>query len=105
MILPENVFTTISFAKVIIARWPVSLRGQKSLSRAQVGLLKAGFHWRPSRSRSRSRKSATNLVKSEIGIVSRGVITKLDGIGTEESDRFHFLLILLMTPTLMTGEN
>ena len=40
-------------------------------------LLKAGFHWR--RSRSRSRKSASNLVKIEDQ--SRKRSHKLDGIG------------------------
>ena len=53
--------------------------------------LKVSFHWW----RIRSRKSASNLVKSKIGVVS------LTYSESEESERFYFLLILLMAPTLM----
>ena len=61
--------------------------------------LQAGFHWRKSRSRSRSRirKSASDLVKIEIGVVS-GVISSTES-ESEESERFHFLPIPLLTPT------
>ena len=64
-------------------------------------LIKAGFHWRRSRSRSRSRshKRAYDLVKIENR--SRKRSHKLDGIGVGRIRTFPFLLIPFTTPSLM----
>ena len=57
--------------------------------------VKAGFHWQ--RSWSQSRKSSSDPVK--IGVVS-GAISSTES-KSEESERFHVLLIPRMTPTLL----
>ena len=56
-------------------------------------LVLAGFHWR----RSWSRMSTSDLVK--IGVVNE--VTSSTESELEESEWFHFLLIPLMTPTLV----
>ena len=60
---------------------------------------KAGFHWQQGRSRSQSRKSASDPVKIENGVVS-GVISSTES-ESEESEWFHFLPIPLMTAMLI----
>ena len=64
--------------------------------------LKAGFHWRRSRSRSHSRshKRAYDLVKIEN--LSRKQSHELDGIGVGRITTFPFLPIPFTTPLLMT---
>ena len=57
--------------------------------------VKAGFHWQ--RSWNQSRKSSSDPVK--IGVVS-GAISSTES-KSEESERFHVLLIPRMTPTLL----
>ena len=61
--------------------------------------LKAGFHQRRSRSRSRSHKRAYNLVKMENR--SRKQSHKLDGIGVGRIRTFPFLPIPFTTSSLM----
>ena len=62
-------------------------------------LLKAGFHYRRSRSHSRSHKRAYDLVKIEYR--SRKRSHKLDGIGVGRIRTFPFLPIPFTTPSLM----
>ena len=61
--------------------------------------LKVGFHWRRSRSRSRSHKRTYELVKIENR--SRKQSHKLDGIGVGTIRTFPFLPFPFTTPSLM----
>ncbi|RMX56260.1 hypothetical protein pdam_00011427 [Pocillopora damicornis] len=60
----------------------------------------AGFHWRRSHSRSRSRRSASDP-KSRIGVERRVV----NWTESEEEERFHFLPIPLVTLTLNLSQS
>ena len=70
-------------------------------------ILKTGCHlrWSLSRNRKRSRKSAYDIVKIKNRFIS-GVISATE-LESEESERFHFLMTLLMTPSfgLRSSEN
>ena len=76
------------------------VRVTDTLSYDEMSELKAGFHWR--QSRSRTRKNASTWWKSKIGVVS-GVTSSAES-ELEDSERFLFLPISLMTP-IWSSEN
>ena len=80
--------------------YPLLSKGHAYYVHASENTLKAGFHWRRSRSRSRSRRSASDP-KSRIGVERRVV----NWTESEEEERFHLLPIPLVTLTLNLSQS
>ena len=76
------------------------VRGMLIMYMLVKNALEAGFHWRRSHSRSRSRRSASDP-KSRIGVERRVV----NWTESEEEERSHFLPIPLLTLTLNLSQS